>query len=335
MQRGDLDVDGRSHRAPAQPVLGRVRDLTQGAEKRAAGAVAAWVELALGVAVEVFAVVSAVSRRGGTAPEEEKPPARNAWALYVTALVFVGIVVFDPPFDIHVAVAATQPLPVMVLGWVAWALISQIALTLLLLLTALGRQERFSAVMQRAWARISPWVGVAVTVLLALAALFLVLDAGRFLSLDTARRLATEEGIFTGISAGATVAAALQVAKDADDGAVILALTGDEEGEGVDGTTAILDWMAERGERMAVCLVGEPTCPERMGEMMKIGRRGSLTVGLTATGVQGHAAYPQRAKNPVHDTVITCVTSAAVTPGAVASSARRAAVTNMRRACCV
>lgn len=147
------------------------------------GAVAAWVELALGTALAVFAVVRAVSRRRGTAPEQEKPPARNAWALYVTALVFVGIVVFDPPFDIHVAVAAAQPLPVMVLGWVAWALISQIALTLLLLLTALGRQERFSAVMQRAWARISPWVGVAVTVLLALAALFLVLDAGRFLLL--------------------------------------------------------------------------------------------------------------------------------------------------------
>ncbi|RLZ02716.1 hypothetical protein CWC38_09660 [Kocuria tytonicola] len=147
------------------------------------GAVAAWVELALGVAIGVFAAVRAVSRRRGTAPEEEKPPARNAWALYVTALVFVGIVVFDPPFDIHVAVAAAQPLPVMVLGWVAWALISQIALTLLLLLTVLGRQERFSAVMQRAWARISPWVGVAVTVLLGLAALFLVLDAGRFLLL--------------------------------------------------------------------------------------------------------------------------------------------------------
>ena len=147
------------------------------------GAVAAWVELALGVAIAVFAVVRAVSRRGRTAPEEEKPPARNAWALYVTALVFVGIVVFDPPFDIHVAVAATQPLPVMVLGWVAWALISQIALTLLLLLTLLGRQERFSAVMQRTWARTSPWVGVAITVLLGLAALFLVVDAGWFLLL--------------------------------------------------------------------------------------------------------------------------------------------------------
>jgi succinyl-diaminopimelate desuccinylase len=84
------------------------------------------------------------------------------------------------------------------------------------------------------------------------------------------------------------------------DGAVILAITGDEEGDAVDGTVALLDWMAETGERMDVCLVGEPTCPERMGEMMKIGRRGSLTAYLVAKGVQGHSAYPHHAKNPVH-----------------------------------
>jgi succinyl-diaminopimelate desuccinylase len=58
--------------------------------------------------------------------------------------------------------------------------------------------------------------------------------------------------------------------------------------------------MAAQDERMSACLVGEPTCPERMGEMMKIGRRGAMTAFLTATGVQGHAAYPHRAKNPVH-----------------------------------
>jgi succinyl-diaminopimelate desuccinylase len=83
------------------------------------------------------------------------------------------------------------------------------------------------------------------------------------------------------------------------DGAVILAITGDEEGPGHDGTIAILEWMATQGEAMAACLVGEPTCPERMGEMIKIGRRGSLTAHVTATGVQGHAAYPHRAKNPL------------------------------------
>ncbi|MBE2277978.1 MAG: succinyl-diaminopimelate desuccinylase [Rhodobacteraceae bacterium] len=83
------------------------------------------------------------------------------------------------------------------------------------------------------------------------------------------------------------------------DGAVILTITGDEEDEAKDGTVALLDWMAGEGERMTHCLVGEPTCPERLGEMMKIGRRGSLTCRFTATGVQGHSAYPQRARNPM------------------------------------
>ena len=83
------------------------------------------------------------------------------------------------------------------------------------------------------------------------------------------------------------------------EGAVILAITGDEEGDAVDGTVALLDWMEKNGEAMSACLVGEPTCPERMGEMMKIGRRGSMTAYFTATGVQGHSAYPHRAKNPV------------------------------------
>lgn len=83
------------------------------------------------------------------------------------------------------------------------------------------------------------------------------------------------------------------------DGAVILAITGDEEGDATDGTVALLDWMATQGERMTHCLVGEPTCPNVMGEMMKIGRRGSMTAWITATGVQGHSAYPHRAKNPM------------------------------------
>jgi len=83
------------------------------------------------------------------------------------------------------------------------------------------------------------------------------------------------------------------------DGAVILTITGDEEGDAQHGTTALLDWMAASGERMTHCLVGEPTCPNEMGEMMKIGRRGSMTCWFTATGVQGHSAYPHRAKNPM------------------------------------
>lgn len=103
----------------------------------------------------------------------------------------------------------------------------------------------------------------------------------------------------SGVAAFAAAAADF-VRQTPPDGAVILAITGDEEAEGKDGTVAILDWMARQGEAMSVCLVGEPTCPETLGDMMKIGRRGSLTAHLTARGVQGHAAYPHRAKNPVH-----------------------------------
>ncbi|PIV77546.1 MAG: succinyl-diaminopimelate desuccinylase [Rhodobacteraceae bacterium CG17_big_fil_post_rev_8_21_14_2_50_63_15] len=98
----------------------------------------------------------------------------------------------------------------------------------------------------------------------------------------------------------AFVAAAVDfVTETPPDGAVILAITGDEEGEAVDGTRALLDWMEAQGERMTACLVGEPTCPEHLGEMIKIGRRGSLTAEFTLTGVQGHSAYPQRARNPL------------------------------------
>jgi len=82
-------------------------------------------------------------------------------------------------------------------------------------------------------------------------------------------------------------------------GAVILAITGDEEGDAQDGTVALLDWMAGQGERMTHCLVGEPTCPDALGDMMKIGRRGSMTAFFVAQGVQGHSAYPHRAKNPM------------------------------------
>nr|WP_255596702.1 succinyl-diaminopimelate desuccinylase [Cognatishimia sp. MH4019] len=99
----------------------------------------------------------------------------------------------------------------------------------------------------------------------------------------------------------AFAAAAVDFVKDTPpDGSVILAITGDEEGDALDGTTALLDWMKAEGEAMSVCLVGEPTSPNEMGEMMKIGRRGSLTAYIKAVGVQGHSAYPHRAKNPLH-----------------------------------
>ncbi|MDJ1008219.1 MAG: succinyl-diaminopimelate desuccinylase [Paracoccaceae bacterium] len=102
----------------------------------------------------------------------------------------------------------------------------------------------------------------------------------------------------SGVAAFVAAAVAL-VTEVPPEGAVILAITGDEEGEAADGTAALLDWMAREGEAMTVCLVGEPTSPETLGDMMKIGRRGSMTAYLTATGVQGHSAYPHRAKNPV------------------------------------
>ncbi|WP_281995451.1 succinyl-diaminopimelate desuccinylase [Ruegeria faecimaris] len=98
----------------------------------------------------------------------------------------------------------------------------------------------------------------------------------------------------------AFAAAAVDFVRDTPpDGAIILTITGDEEADALHGTTALLDHMDQCGERMSVCLVGEPTCPNRMGEMMKIGRRGSMTAWFTVTGVQGHSAYPHRAKNPL------------------------------------
>ncbi|WP_323767337.1 succinyl-diaminopimelate desuccinylase [Antarctobacter sp.] len=98
----------------------------------------------------------------------------------------------------------------------------------------------------------------------------------------------------------AFAAAAIDFVRDTPpDGAVILAITGDEEGDAVDGTTALLDWMAATGEQMTDCLVGEPTSPDHMGQMIKIGRRGSLSAWFTVTGKQGHSAYPHRALNPM------------------------------------
>ncbi len=99
----------------------------------------------------------------------------------------------------------------------------------------------------------------------------------------------------------AFVAAAIDfVHETPPDGSIVIAITGDEEADAIDGTVAILDWMEARNERIDHCLVGEPTSPSTMGEMMKIGRRGSMTAFFTASGVQGHAAYPHRANNPVH-----------------------------------
>lgn len=83
-------------------------------------------------------------------------------------------------------------------------------------------------------------------------------------------------------------------------GSISLLVTGDEEGPAADGTVRVLDWMAAHGHVPDLCVVGEPTNPQRLGEVIKIGRRGSLTAHIAVHGIQGHTAYPQRADNPVH-----------------------------------
>lgn len=82
-------------------------------------------------------------------------------------------------------------------------------------------------------------------------------------------------------------------------GSISLLITGDEEGEAANGTVRMLDWLASQGEIIDHCLVGEPTNPARLGEMMKIGRRGSLNARVTVYGQQGHVAYPHLADNPI------------------------------------
>src|SRR5262245_58323903 len=83
-------------------------------------------------------------------------------------------------------------------------------------------------------------------------------------------------------------------------GSISLLITGDEEGDAVNGTRRVLDWLAARGEIIDACLVGEPTSAQFLGDMIKIGRRGSLIGRLTVHGVQGHTAYPHLADNAAH-----------------------------------
>ncbi|MGH6945156.1 MAG: succinyl-diaminopimelate desuccinylase, partial [Geminicoccaceae bacterium] len=82
-------------------------------------------------------------------------------------------------------------------------------------------------------------------------------------------------------------------------GSITFLITGDEEGPAINGTRKLLGWMKEQKETIDACIVGEPTNPKRLGEMIKIGRRGSLNGWLTVPGIQGHVAYPERADNPI------------------------------------
>ena len=81
-------------------------------------------------------------------------------------------------------------------------------------------------------------------------------------------------------------------------GSISLLITGDEEGDAVNGTKKVVDYLKKRNEKINFCLVGEPTNPNKLGEMIKIGRRGSLTGKIEIIGTQGHVAYPHRANNP-------------------------------------
>ena len=83
-------------------------------------------------------------------------------------------------------------------------------------------------------------------------------------------------------------------------GSISLLITGDEEGPAINGTKKLLEWITKEGDVLDACLVGEPTNPNELGDMIKIGRRGSLNGYLTVSGTQGHTAYPHLADNPIH-----------------------------------
>lgn len=103
-------------------------------------------------------------------------------------------------------------------------------------------------------------------------------------------------------SIAAFVAAAADYVRDKGGrvpGSISLLITGDEEGVAVNGTVRVLEWLKARGETIDHCVVGEPTNPKRLGDMIKIGRRGSLNAVITVMGAQGHVAYPHLADNPI------------------------------------
>ena len=116
-----------------------------------------------------------------------------------------------------------------------------------------------------------------------------------------------EDGVLYGRGAcdmkggiAAFVAAVAERLKRPLNGSISFLITGDEEGIATDGTVKVLEWMRANGQVPNFCLVGEPTNPRYLGEIIKIGRRGSVNFTLTVHGIQGHAAYPHLADNPVH-----------------------------------
>jgi succinyl-diaminopimelate desuccinylase len=104
----------------------------------------------------------------------------------------------------------------------------------------------------------------------------------------------------TSIAAFITATERYLTAHPSQPGRIALLITADEEGIAVDGTTRVVETLRSRGERLDYCIVGEPTCVDRLGDMIKNGRRGSLSGTLVVKGVQGHIAYPHLTRNPIH-----------------------------------
>jgi succinyl-diaminopimelate desuccinylase len=113
----------------------------------------------------------------------------------------------------------------------------------------------------------------------------------------------------------AMIAAALRFAEanPGFPGSIAVLITGDEEGPAINGTVKLLDWAKARGERFDACILGEPTNPERLGDMIKIGRRGSLSGTIVVHGKQGHVAYPHLAENPI-DGMVRLLAALKATP---------------------
>jgi succinyl-diaminopimelate desuccinylase len=105
----------------------------------------------------------------------------------------------------------------------------------------------------------------------------------------------------TSLAAFAIAAEEFVAARPLYMGSIALLLTSDEEGPAVDGTAAVVEALRARGQKIDFCLVGEPTCVDELGDTIKNGRRGSLSGKLVVKGVQGHVAYPQLARNPIHE----------------------------------
>jgi succinyl-diaminopimelate desuccinylase len=105
----------------------------------------------------------------------------------------------------------------------------------------------------------------------------------------------------TSVAAMVVAAEEFATARPRHAGRIVFMLTSDEEGPSVDGTVRLVELLQQRGEKLDACIVGEPTSVERLGDTIKNGRRGTLSGRLVVRGVQGHVAYPQLARNPIHE----------------------------------